>query len=550
MNNISEAQTIENRSMLMKLMSEKIDSYVNQLELFSQSIYLEEIQVLLNQDIPSDPVKYINYKNFLFDKFKKWYSYMGIKSEVENIIFIRSDGKIVSSNPVNEEFKFKEMNWYKKAINNLGTPFIFGPNNRPYNHISNRDSSYTFSLVRKINNRIDNRIDRNDFGVLLIDFKIEDLANLFDNITTESKKKVYLINDHKEIIFSAEPSLIGQKLEIQPNENGYDGWIEHQGSKLFANEYYSDKTKWKLVTFDQMSEIKKHTIHFRHLILGVGLFGVLIAFLLAIFIAKRITNPLLALKNTMNRFEKGHFHQVPVKKIDEIGSLTNSFNSMTKKIQTLINDVYKLQITRKEAQIKALHSQINPHFLYNTLDSMSAIASLRGVPILSKMSKMLAGMFRYSISNGSQMVPLQEELDQVKRYIDIQKIQYDDKFDLTLSIAEALNQYLIPKLSIQPIIENSIYHGLELVQSGGKILIQATVHENEVIITIKDNGVGIPKTELKSIQEALVTRTDEDHIGLKNVMERVQLIYGSDYGITIMSEEDKGTTVIFRLPYM
>ncbi|MNI46685.1 putative sensor-like histidine kinase [compost metagenome] len=252
----------------------------------------------------------------------------------------------------------------------------------------------------------------------------------------------------------------------------------------------------------------------------------------------------------MKQVQTGNFNiQLEVQSSDEVGQLTQSFNRMTDEIHMLINDVYKSGIMRKEAQLKALHSQINPHFLYNTLDSMNAIAVIEEVPLLARMAKMLSEMFRYSISSGEQIVPLQQELNQIIRYVEIQQIRYDDKFSLHLSIPDHLLSYRIPKLTLQPIVENAIYHGLEMIPGAGRI--EITCYETDVytIIEVSDNGKGIPADRLAEIQSDLLGKTNYvDHIGLANVQERIELHFGSDCGITLHSEFDTGTTVTYRLP--
>lgn len=549
MNRISESQTVENRSMLMRLMSEQIEAYVNQLELYSQSIYLDEIQEILNQDIPTDPIELVNYKLLLFASLEKWYSYMGIQADIENIMFIQEDGRVLAKHEINESFSFSDIDWYNRAIHMLGVPLVFGPNDQPYRHPSAREPSYTISLVRKINNRIDNRLDKKDFGVLLIDVKISDLTKLFRNINIDSNTRSYIINKDNQIVYSDDASLIGTELLIEANDTKMDGWVHYAGEPFFANEYHSRRTDWKLITLDTKSDIKHYTIYFRNLNMLVGLFGILIALILSVIVAKHFTKPLLRLKNSVNQVERGNFHtQAPVISEDEIGSLTESFNRMTAYIQSLINDVYKSEIHRKEAHLKALQSQINPHFLYNTLDSMSAIAVLKKVPIISTMSKMLAEMFRYSISQGEQMVKLHEELQQVSRYLEIQRIRYDDKFESNIHVEPSLQDYLIPKLSIQPIVENAIYHGLELKPDQGQITIACYTSDPFVIIEVEDNGVGIPEDKLHEINSTLTRQISDEHIGLANVMERIQLHYGKPYGIEISSQEQKGTKVTFKLP--
>lgn len=157
-------------------------------------------------------------------------------------------------------------------------------------------------------------------------------------------------------------------------------------------------------------------------------------------------------------------------------------------------------------------------------------------------------MFRYSITQGDQMVKLHEELEQVTRYLEIQRIRYDDKFESVIQVEPSLNDYLVPKISIQPIVENAIYHGLELKPDHGKITISCYTADPFVIIEVEDNGVGIPQDKLHDINMALARHSYDEHIGLTNVMERIQLHYGKPYGIEISSIEHEGTKVIFRLP--
>ncbi|WP_135557149.1 sensor histidine kinase [Paenibacillus cymbidii] len=545
--NVTERQTLDQRAVEMKLVSQQLQAYTDQLELYSRVIYTSEVQQLLNAGPPSDPIARTRWKSALFQQFEVWYGYMNIKASIQNVTIVRPDGTTVVKEPLYAANPaFADESWYREAIRRNGEVVIVGPFVRSFATVQSARTPNTFSLIRKINNSIGSV----ELGGIVIDINVMDFARLMDSLNL---RNVTIINADNRVVYSDRTGEIGQELPGAADiRSRQPGWGDFDGERMFVNTAELPATGWLFISLDPLSSLAANSVAFRNITVGVGLLAMLLALLLSTFIAGRITKPLRTLQQRMRQVQLGRFDsQLDVTRTDEVGRLTQSFNQMTERIETLVNDVYKSEITRKDAQLKALHSQINPHFLYNTLDSMNALAMLENVPLLARMSKMLADMFRYSISQGEQIVPLREELNQVKRYFEIQQIRYDHKFKLMLSIPDRLLDYAIPKLSLQPVVENAVYHGLELSPEGGFVAITVYETAEGVVIEVFDNGGGIKDEELARIRERMREPVGSaDHLGLANVQERMQLHYGAAYGIDIESVCGKGTSIVFRLPPM
>jgi two-component system sensor histidine kinase YesM len=270
-------------------------------------------------------------------------------------------------------------------------------------------------------------------------------------------------------------------------------------------------------------------------------------------IAYDIVNPINKLVKAMKVIEKeGSHNPVQINRSDEIGFLGKSFNRMSERIDYLVNIIYKEKLTRKEAELKALQAQINPHFLFNTLENINWMAQLNGVTEISDTVTALAKLMEASIGKGDKLIPISEELEYIDNYIAILKYRFLDRFVVEKNIAEESLHILIPRLLIQPLIENSISHGLEMIRRQGKITINTYVKEDEVIIEVLDNGIGMSEGELKelinSIDEKVDGSTSKSGIGLSNVNKRIKLFYGEQYGVRVESSLNEYTKVTVRIP--
>ncbi|MCG8481908.1 MAG: sensor histidine kinase [Clostridia bacterium] len=289
-------------------------------------------------------------------------------------------------------------------------------------------------------------------------------------------------------------------------------------------------------------------------------FIISISILLYIFYVK-VFVPLTNIEKAVMILEKGNYDfEINLNKKNDIYPLSIQLNAMLKNLKDSMNREYTAGILKKQAEINALQSQINPHFLYNVLDSIRGHALTEGVDEIAEMTEALSILFRYSISSKSNLVTLESELKNIKNYFKIQQYRFNNKFDLDIKIEGNLDKilsYKIPKLTIQPILENSIYHGLEMKMEKGKISIRVQATEDRLIINISDDGVGMDRHQLEKLNEKLSSQLDVEKdintskktgIALTNVNQRIKLLFGEAYGLYIYSTPNIGTDVEIIIP--
>ena len=278
----------------------------------------------------------------------------------------------------------------------------------------------------------------------------------------------------------------------------------------------------------------------------------IVALLFSRFLAKSLTYPLQRLRDSMSRVQEGHFDgaDVEIDSENEIGSLTKSFNVMTHRIQDLMEQNVKEQEAKRKSELKALQSQINPHFLYNTLDSIIWMAEGRKYEEVVLMTASLARLLRQSISNEDEVVPLAREVEYAKGYLTIQKMRYKDKLEFEINVEPSILNIPLIKLVLQPIIENAIYHGLKYKESKGLLQVKGFKKDGNAVLQVIDNGVGMDEETLAHIYDKHKVNYHSNGVGVYNVQKRLQLYYGESYGITYESEKGVGTTATITIPGM
>ncbi len=279
--------------------------------------------------------------------------------------------------------------------------------------------------------------------------------------------------------------------------------------------------------------------------------------LLINFIYRDIIKPINLLVESMGKIEKGETGiTLEIKRNDELGYVFKTFNKMSQEINNLINKVYREKLAMKDAEIKALQAQINPHFLYNTLETINWKAQLHGAEDISEMVTALSSIIDANLDrNNEKMIPVKKEIEYIDNYNLLIQKRFGKKITFVKSIDDAALEYMIPRLLIQPLIENSIYHGLETKKGGGTVELIVSIEENMVLIIVADDGTGIDDATLKNLKESLDKNVENQYesrtkIGIMNVHKRIRLIYGEEYGLNIFSESNKGTTIILKLPFI
>ena len=297
------------------------------------------------------------------------------------------------------------------------------------------------------------------------------------------------------------------------------------------------------------------------LTLSVVFICVLIAVFIALSVTRSIYSPITDLQTEMEKVGKGVL-DIELKDNDklardELGVLTVGFIDMVQRLKKLIDDVYhsrikekELEFLRKEAELNALQQQINPHFLYNTLETIFWAAQLKGEDEIAEMVTALGDFFRTSINKGLEYLSIDEEISNVKNYVYLQKIRFGNRFEVKWDIDENILKYKTIKLILQPIIENAIVHGIENLASGGLIIIKGYFKKDTIVFEIIDNGIGMSEKEVKELEISINKRKRDvsKSIGVENVNQRIKLYFGEKYGVSIKSRKGEGTTIIVLIP--
>jgi two-component system sensor histidine kinase YesM len=307
---------------------------------------------------------------------------------------------------------------------------------------------------------------------------------------------------------------------------------------------------WRIVTTVPVATYQSGIIKLRDTILLVAVIILLLSVLCAWRLSIGISKPVKRLTTSMGRFGHGDLMiRCPEGAKDEIGQCASAFNQMAENINFLVNQVYEEQLMKREAELKSLQMQINPHFLYNTLETINWMARTQGNDNIGIMAKALGDLMRATI-NGNDYVLLKDEMASLNHYLMIQKYRYGDKFDTKIDVAADTENLYVPKLIIQPFVENAIYHGIEPAFDNGVIKIVTSLQENNLIIEVSDDGVGMAQDKIEELLNCSIrgSETEQYSIGIKNVIRRIKTLFGDEYGISIQSEFGDGTIITVRIP--
>lgn len=396
-------------------------------------------------------------------------------------------------------------------------------------------------------------------GYIFLDIHDHVLNHLTGNDNPNEKNMIVMASGKNIIYINAKtPINAVNAMELSQilTEKKQTGMIKlHNKANYFYTSSFMDLTGWKVIALNSVASYYAKIRTILNFILIVALACIIMSFLVAAMISSGITKPVQKLASLMQQVERDNFDiQFPVKYHDEISLLGQFFNHMVVRIKNLITSVYQSQLAEKEALILALQSQINPHFLYNTLQSISDQALQEGSENAAEMSRSLSKMFRYAVDNSQRIVRLYDEVEHCRNYLFIQFIRYDNQFQVVWNIPEELLRLKVPKLILQPLIENAIQHGIYSKMAQGKIGIKAEKLNQTLILSVTDNGVGIPTEKITEIQQEIHSHTynskdvEIKYLALNNINKRLSLQYGADYALQIESIFMQKTTVTIKIP--
>lgn len=324
-----------------------------------------------------------------------------------------------------------------------------------------------------------------------------------------------------------------------------------EGSELFIYRL-DEKTDWKFFSIIPLREILRDVTYIRNMTIYVAIASILLCFTIAMVFSRRVILPVNELIGQMEKAEYGNIDvSVKDEKGDEIGKLQSSFTVMMQRLQDSFLQVVSAQKEKREAELKVLEFQINPHFLYNALSSIIWLSNADQRQKVISMTEALSNYFRISISKGKEIIPVQDEIRHVKNYLAIESIRYEDEFAVTFQIEEEILQYSTIKIILQPIVENAIYHGVKTRKDhDGVIGISGKRETGDLLFMVSDNGLDMTDAQIQRLNEFLSNPEKEEPefgIGLRNVHGRIQLHYGEKYGIRF-DRADGITSVSIRIP--
>ncbi len=382
-----------------------------------------------------------------------------------------------------------------------------------------------------------------------MDIRFSSIAKYVDEIGIGAHGYCYIADAEGNIIYHPQQQLIyaGLKEEQSKGVREYPS-----GSYMTNGMIYTIRTldnyDWRIVGVSYVDELVTVKVSgIIRVIIFVAIAVVLTMALAGSILSKTFSKPASELALAMSQFvedAKG-FAFYPVKGTEEIIVLSNSFGHMVVQIQELMEKVRNEEITLRKTELNALQAQINPHFLYNTLDSIAWMCEVGRTEEAVEMVNALARLFRISISKGHELITIKQELQHAECYLKIQKFRYKSQFDYKFKVEENCLGYLCNKITLQPLIENAIVHGLDLTEKG-EILIEVFEEGQDIVMTVRDNGVGMPQEQCEEILQK--DRPQKGGIGIKNVNDRIRIYFGEQYGLYISSELDEWTEVMIRMP--
>lgn len=506
----------------------------------------------------SDAVYYNVIKKVDFDKdnISRELSllYEANKDNLVSIACFTRDGELLGAAPVGslkKNVNITAQSWFEDASDKMEN--LHFSDLHVQNIFENKSGRYYWvvSLSRGVELTNDGKMSG---GILLVDMNFSGIQQLFTEVNNDGKGYVYLIGRDGEIIYHPRQNLIFSNIIQENNQTAstYDEGVhneEFQGEQRVVVVKTVGYTGWKIVSVVSKESLFSDLNQTRMM----ALLNLVLAIFLMIFVnqyvAVRITDPLKKLEKSIQGIEMKQQPVVYIGGPPEIQHLGLTIRFMVEELQELTDKMVKEQEEKRKNELDALQSQINPHFLYNTLDSIMWMIESERYEDAVSMVQALGRLLRISLSRGKNVISVGDELQHARSYLAIQRYRYKNKFTSYFEVEPDIEQYKTIKLVIQPLIENAIYYGMEYMDGEGEIHIRAYTREQDLYLEVEDNGPGMPEEQV----EHLLTggekaRQKGSGIGLKNVNQRIQLYFGTQYGLEIESEPDEGTVVRIHIP--
>jgi len=534
---------------ILQMIELRFDDFLSNLSVISQDLlYDKTIYNALTQKNINDPLRGYEIENEISNSMKK---IILSRPEVQSIAIVGNDGKFYYADDNSSRNSIKNILPYDKVLEKARqyqgkVAWYTESSNGVVNHIYLVRTIYHQDTFKEIG-----------LQAILIDRNF--LKTVYDGLT-RSMQNIIILSDNHDLI-AARNSDYGSFINgssFGKLQNEKDSRIDYDINALVSHTTISE-TGWKIITYVPLNILYRDAYTLRRNLILLCIVTVIFLSAFNLSIAMGFINPINRLVKGMKMVQKDNrIVYIDDERQDEIGFLNKTFNEMSREINHLVNWVYREQITRKEAELKALQSQINPHFLFNTLESINWMARLNNVPEISEAVTDLSDLMEASIGRDDRLITVEEEFRYSDKYISIIKRRFEDKIEFKKEILNGAGKVRIPRLLIQPLVENAVYHGIDRLRGKGEILLKAYIEGERLVIIVMDTGPGIDSVELDSLNRRLSLDNDtyfknlrtesRQSIGIENVNRRIKLFYGDSYGLKIESEKGKFTRIIVSIP--
>lgn len=531
----------EDNQNIIEQVNGNMDSYLRNMMKVSDSLYYD---VIKNKDLSIESI--YDEMNLL---------YQTNSSAIESIALFSNQGELLEIMPfanLKPLVNTLEEGWFIDAIEKTENMHYDTPKVQNLFSYSEYKYKWVVSLSRSVEIKKGKETEQ---GVMLIDMKYSGIEQILDRAKLGNNGYVYLIDGEGEIIYHPRQQLIYSDL-IKENNEIAATYKDGNRKEVFLGEERVITVKtvgytgWKIIAVTPQKAIKLNYYQTTIFATFMISFTIFIIVFMNIFISTRLSEPIKELENSVKKLEKGHLDaEIYVGGSYEIEHLGKTIKKMVAQMKKLMDDIVEEHESKKKSELDALQSQINPHFLYNTLDAIVWMVENEKQSEAVRMVTALARLFRISLSKGENIIAVKDELEHVRNYLTIQQMRYKNKFTFEVIAEEDILEMATIKLVVQPLVENAIYHGMEYMDGDGEVIIKAYSQDEGLYISVTDNGLGMPRNVVeKLLIDNNTIKSKGTGIGLKNVQERIQLYFGNEYGIIIESEPDEGTTMSVYMP--